>query len=74
MLIDLFYQNKKIDYSASFILCWALGLVSYMGYLWVNFNDPLYFLTVQSQFGAARQSQLVIWLKWFGAISKLSSQ
>ena len=63
MLIDLFYQNKKkIDYSASFILCvGALGLVSYMGYLWVNFNDPFYFLTVQSQFGAGRQSQLVIW-------------
>ncbi|HOI05491.1 MAG TPA: hypothetical protein PLJ02_03465, partial [Candidatus Woesebacteria bacterium] len=38
-----------------------LGLVSYMGYLWVNFNDPFYFLTVQSQFGAGRQSQLVIW-------------
>jgi hypothetical protein len=30
-----------------------------MAYLQLEFSDPLYFLTVQSEFGAGRQSQLI---------------
>lgn len=36
-----------------------LGLLSYMIYLWVHFNDPLYFFNVQDKFGASRQTNLV---------------
>jgi len=63
LLIDLFYQNKKkINWSVSLILSTgALGLLAYMYYLWINFADPFYFFSVQSQFQAGRQSQLVIW-------------
>jgi hypothetical protein len=38
-----------------------LGLLIYMYYLWINFADPFYFFTVQSQFGAGRQNQLILW-------------
>jgi hypothetical protein len=37
------------------------GLAAYMLYLWFQFHDPLYFLHLQSEFGAGRQSSLVWW-------------
>lgn len=62
-LLELFWQSKsKITWRKSLIIVLgSLGLLAYMVYLWQNFNDPLYFLTVQSKFGASRQSQLILW-------------
>lgn len=39
----------------------SLGLLSYMLYLQLTFNDPLYFLHLQSEFGAGRQESLILW-------------
>jgi hypothetical protein len=39
----------------------TVGLLLYMVYLWLEFHDPVYFLHVQSAFGAGRQTSLVIW-------------
>ena len=36
------------------------GLVMYMIFLYSEFKDPLYFLHVQSEFGAGRQEQLIL--------------
>jgi Gpi18-like mannosyltransferase len=39
----------------------ALGLFSYMVYLFFFFHDPLYFFHVQSSFGSGRQTSLVVY-------------
>lgn len=38
----------------------SFGLIAYMVYLWITFQDPLFFLHVQSEFGAGRQETLVL--------------
>jgi hypothetical protein len=38
----------------------ALGLIFYMMYLSARFDDPLYFLHVQAEFGGGRQENLVL--------------
>jgi hypothetical protein len=38
----------------------SLGLIAYMVYLQLNFNDPFYFFHVQSEFGGGRQESLVL--------------
>lgn len=38
----------------------VLGLVAYMSYLSAYFNDPLYFLHVQAEFGSGRQETVVL--------------
>jgi hypothetical protein len=38
----------------------ASGLIGYMTYLLLNFNDPLLFLSVQSSFGAGRSDDLIL--------------
>lgn len=44
------------------LLLWgSAGLVAYMIYLYFIFNDPLYFLHVQSEFGAGRQVGIVVY-------------
>lgn len=43
------------------VMSGALGLGAYMFYLQQNYQDPLYFLHVQSEFGAGRQENLVIY-------------
>jgi hypothetical protein len=43
----------------TFILLGASGLLAYMLYLYLEFGDPLYFFTVQSQFGSGRSSSLI---------------
>ncbi len=52
----------KTDWSKiATLLLGVAGLFAYMFYLWQTFADPLYFMTVQSQFGAGRQTtQLVL--------------
>jgi hypothetical protein len=37
------------------------GLLCYMAFLWWEFGDPFYFFTVQSAYGAGRQSSLVLY-------------
>jgi hypothetical protein len=39
----------------------TLGLLAYMGYLWYEFHDPLFFLHQQAAFGGGRQESLVLW-------------
>ena len=39
----------------------SLGLLGYMTYLQLTFGDPLYFLHLQSEFGAGRQESLILW-------------
>lgn len=41
----------------------VIGLGGYMLYLFIVFGDPLYFFSVQSSFGAGRQSNLVSFLQ-----------
>ncbi len=43
------------------ILIGMSGLIAYMLYLTKDFHDPLYFLHVQTQFGAGRQESLVVY-------------
>ena len=70
LLFELWCQNTKKRRSkiVSFLLAlWLiiispLGLVLYMNYLKVHFNDPLMFLHVQPNFGAERSSNKVILL------------
>lgn len=51
-LIEAFQSKKKINYLWTLIT--PLGILAYMYYLKVAFNDPLYFLTSQPVFGAGR--------------------
>lgn len=39
----------------------SLGLLLYMGYLFVHFGDPLYFLHVQAAFGAGRSNSITLY-------------
>lgn len=39
-----------------------LGLLNYMRFLWIKFQDPLMFIHVQSGFGAGRSSEKIILL------------
>ncbi len=43
------------------ILIGVLGLAAYMLYLQVHFQDPLYFVHVQSEFGAGRSESIVVY-------------
>ncbi|HCC84399.1 MAG TPA: hypothetical protein DEP87_01845 [Candidatus Pacebacteria bacterium] len=47
------------------------GLVAYMGYLQLTFQDALYFLHQQSEFGAGRQEALIWWPQVIWRASKI---
>lgn len=49
----------KKNYKLLLILLGSFGLVSYMSYLWLRFNDPFYFFHVQAEFGGGRQESLI---------------
>lgn len=56
----LIYLSDRKNYSAYLkVSLSALGLLAYMLYLKWQFGDFLYFFTLQEQFGASRQSNLV---------------
>jgi len=59
-LIEVFKNKNKIAYIWSLIA--PLGLLIYMYYLRITFNDPLYFLSSQPVFGAGRSSSEIILL------------
>lgn len=46
-----------------FISLGMLGLVSYMLFLYREFDDPLYFFSVQHKFGAQRSTHLVFYIQ-----------
>ncbi len=65
VLCEFFLQNRKhMGWKEARILMLcalgSLGLVAYMTYLWMVFKDPLYFLHVQSEFGAGRQETIIL--------------
>ena len=43
------------------ILTGLLGLIAYMIYLQLEFNDPLYFYHLQAEFGSGRQESIVLY-------------
>jgi Gpi18-like mannosyltransferase len=51
-LVEVFQSKKKINYVWALVT--PLGILAYMYYLKVAFNDPFYFLTSQPVFGAGR--------------------
>ncbi len=55
--------NWLKQHSSQLIFCFigAFGILSFMTYLQLEFNDPLYFLHVQSEFGAGRSEKLVLY-------------
>lgn len=56
-------KNNKIIIKASvYVLIAALGFLAYSLYLYKNFHDFFYFATVQSKFGASRQTDKIILL------------
>lgn len=60
-------NDEKKDKKAIFRLAWLTvicisGLLAYCLYLLKEFNDPFYFATVQSKFGASRQTDRIILL------------
>lgn len=76
LLIKAFTQKKLRDAQVwrqiGIVSLGSLGLFAYMSYLWFNFQDPLYFMTVQSSFGSGRQtSQLVILPQVFYRYAKM---
>ncbi len=46
--------------NVSWIIVGSLGLVGYMIFLYKEFNDPLYFFHVQSEFGSGRQESIIL--------------
>jgi hypothetical protein len=55
------WQNKKRLFKLlGLMVVSSLGLLAYMMFLFGEFKDPLYFLHVQSEFGAGRQESLVL--------------
>ena len=61
-LVILDWQKReKLDWKKIILYSFSsLGLLGYMFYLQKNFHDPLYFFHVQNEFGASRQTTLVI--------------
>lgn len=51
---------KSILSASFFVLICTSGLFLYCFYLFKNFNDLFYFVTVQSKFGASRQTDKII--------------
>jgi hypothetical protein len=56
-----FFTIKTHIWSILKISVGAIGLLGYMAYLAGEFGDPLYFLHVQSEFGAGRQESLILY-------------
>jgi len=58
---NLSQTYRSIAISLAIIIIGSSGLLLYSGYLQRNFNDPLYFFTVQSQFGAGREQSIILY-------------
>jgi hypothetical protein len=61
LIINDYLKNKKINWkNIIYLSISALGLLAYMIYLKLVFGDPLYFFHLQEEFGASRQSSIVL--------------
>jgi len=64
ILLILFYLIEAIGSKKKLNLVWLLitplGLLAYMYYLKIVFNNPIYFLTSQPSFGAGRSDSLIL--------------
>lgn len=63
--VKTFCQNilKQLQHNSFFILGLIIGslaFISYIYFLYKQFNDPLYFFNVQSQFGAGRETKMIL--------------
>lgn len=53
-----FVSQNKVKLLSLLLSVSGLGI--YMLYLWINFSDPVYFYSVQSEFGASRQTKIIL--------------
>lgn len=53
-------KSRRLFLSILGVLISPLGLLGYMVYLWKNFGDPLYSVSVQPHFGAERSSSIIL--------------
>jgi len=64
LLLVMFRERRTIHHftikTIMFSVLGVAGLLIYMNFLYGEFHDPLYFLHVQSEFGAGRQENLVM--------------
>jgi len=58
---NLSQTYRSIAITLAIIIIGSSGLLLYSGYLQRNFNDPLYFFSVQSQFGAGREQSIILY-------------
>lgn len=65
LMLEVLIQTKGQHYSKRLpllvLMCLGgMGLLVYMAYLQITFNDALYFFHVQSEFGAGRQESIIL--------------
>lgn len=60
LLILVWLKNSKNYFGYILVSLSVLGLIAYMYYLQITFGDALYFFRLQEEFGASRQTQLII--------------
>ncbi len=61
LLIELWLSGDRDWKKYTAIIFGSLGLLGYMAYLFVHFQDPLYFLHVQEAFGAGRSNGITLY-------------
>ncbi len=57
------FVQKKIINNLNFLIGLLVGLFvfgAFIYFLWQNYSDPFYFFSVQSRFGAGRQTNLIL--------------
>jgi len=57
---EISIKGRKFFSSLFGLLISPVGLLMYMFYLWREFDDPLYFASVQPYFGAQRSSSIIL--------------
>ncbi len=60
----------KLKKSWTFIFA-GIGLIGFMIFLWIQFEDPFFFFHVQSEFGAGRQESIILLPQVFYRYAKI---
>lgn len=60
LVFDLLVKKIKLNFSHLSLLFQPLGLISYIYYSLITWNDPIKFFTVASGFGEQRSSSLIL--------------
>lgn len=61
IFLELKQSREKLNYKKTILMILpSLGLLAYMFYLWLKFEDPLLFAHVQSGFGAGRETDKLV--------------